>query len=572
MNSIPASQLVNVIPGVLGAGGNPLSLNSVFVTHNGAVPIGSVMSFATLADVQDFFGASAQESLMAAVYFAGFEGATRLPGTLYFVQDNASNVAAYLRSASLADMTLAELQGLSGTLIIDVDGETITTANIDLSGATSFSNAATIIQAALQASGTIFSGTGTIGDGSGGAGTILNVSAVASGKIHVGDIIRGGPTPTQVLSQQSGTPGGIGLYTVANSQDFEPGGALHIDGTATAAFDSQRHAFVISSPTTGDDSTIGFATGTLAAGLELQAAQGAVTSQGADAATAADVMNTVVANTQNWALFATTYEPDLAGKEAFAAWVQTTNERYTYVAWDSDVTALQPNASGTFGAIVNAANDFGVVPVYNDDGLLAALVCAIAASIDFTAPNGALTFAFKAQAGLVANVTDATEAQNLLGNGYNFYGSYATANQQFSFLQNGQISGDWNWIDAYVNQIYFNSQCQLALVELLAHTNSVPYNATGYALLRSALLDPIGEALNNGTIKAGVTLSNAQRAQINTAANGNVADTLQNQGWYLQILDADPSVRAVRGSPPMTLWYTDGGSIQSIELSSIDVQ
>src|SRR6267154_1562848 len=150
MNNIPASQLVNVIPGVLGAGGNPLSLNAIFLTGDAAVPVGTVMPFSTLADVQDFFGASSVEATLAGIYFAGFAGATTLPGTLYFAQYNTANVGAYLRGGSVAGMTLAQLQALSGTIIVTIDGTAQTSSNINLSGATSFSNAAAIIQTALQ--------------------------------------------------------------------------------------------------------------------------------------------------------------------------------------------------------------------------------------------------------------------------------------------------------------------------------------------------------------------------------------------------------------------------------------
>lgn len=497
--NIPASQLVNVIPGVLGAGGSPLSLNAVLLTADPAVPIGTVQPFATLADVQDFFGSTSPEARLAAIYFGGFENATRLPGTLYFAQYNAAAVGAYLRGGSVEDLTLAQLQGFSGTIIVTIDGTAQTSLAIDLSAATSFSNAAAIMQTALQ----------------------------------------------------GGTPG----------------------GSMTVTYDSQRAAFVIHSSTTGDPgSSIGFATGTIAANIRLQAAQGAVTSQGADAAVPADVMDTIVSVTQNWATFMSTFEPIDAVKLEFAAWVQTTESRYVYVAWDSNVLATQASQPTTFGAIVNAADDFGVVPVYDATGDFAAFICGVAASIDFTAPNGRITFAYKKQAGLTANVVDATVAANLIGNGYNFYGSYATANEQFSFLQPGQISGDWRWIDPYVNQIYLNSQFQLAFMDLLANVNSIPYNDTGYALLRSAAQDPINQAVSFGSIQAGIALSSSQRAQVNTAAGYNIADTLQNVGYYLQITPADATTRGNRESPPMTFWYTDGGSIQKIELSSIDVQ
>lgn len=568
--NIPASQLVNVIPGVLGAGGNPLSLNSVFLTDDGAVPIGTVQPFATLEDVQDFFGPTSPEADLAQIYFAGFTNGTRVPGTLYFAQYNDGAVAAYLRSGSLAGMTLTELQAFSGTLIITIDGVVVTSANINLAGATSFSNAAALIQAGLQTTGNVFNGTGTIDDGAGGAGTVLTIATVVTGSVHVGDlIVVDGNPATEVLAQVSGTPGGVGVYTVADALDVT--GVATVTILPTAAYDSQRAAFVITSPTTGNDSTIGFATGTLAADILLQAAQGAVTSQGADAAVPAALMTAITEVTQNWALFMTVDEVADDVKLEFADWVQGTQSRYAYVAQDTNPLAIVADQPTTFGAVVNAGNYFGIIPVYGSADY-AAFICGVAASIDFQQPNGRITFAFKGQAGLAAIITDATEALNLIGNGYNFYGSYATANEQFTFLQPGQISGDWAWIDPYVNQIYLNSQFQLAFMSLLSNVNSVPYNNTGYALLRSAAMDPINEALAFGSIQPGVALSASQAAQVNTAAGFRISDTLSQLGWYLQIVPASALVRAARESPPMTFWYTDGGSVQKIELASIDVQ
>jgi len=56
MASIPASQLVTVNPGVVGTGGSPLSLNSVFLTTSTLVPTNTVMPFYDSASVASFFG------------------------------------------------------------------------------------------------------------------------------------------------------------------------------------------------------------------------------------------------------------------------------------------------------------------------------------------------------------------------------------------------------------------------------------------------------------------------------------------------------------------------------------
>lgn len=575
MNSIPANQLVNVIPGVLGAGGNPLSLNAVFLTTDPSVPIGAVLPFSTLEAVQDFFGPTSDEATLAAIYFNGFDSATVRPSTLYFVQFNDEDVAAYLRSGSLAGMTVTQLEALSGTVILNIDGRTITSPNINFAASGSFGAAAALIQTGLQTAGTAFTGQATIDDGAGGAGTVMEVTTVTTGKLAIGDEVVGvGITPgTTIVSQESGPAGGLGEYTLSAPFDLGPGLAITVASTATVAYDPQLAAFVITSPTEGADSAIGYATGTLAASIKLQAAQGAVLSQGADEATAAGTMAAIVAVTQNWATFMTVFKPDADTMLAFANWVNTSNDRYAYIAWDTNVVAEQADQPTTFGQLV--ADFDGVCAIYEGvDGVgkIAAFICGTTASINFEETNGRITYAYKGQSGLPIAVTDATIANNLLGNGYNFYASYATANDQFNMFQNGQISGDWNWLDPYINQIYLNSQLQLAFMSLLTQIKSVPYTERGYNILRATALDPINQALNFGSIVAGVTLSESQKAQVNTAAGVVIAPTLENIGWYLQILDASPEVRALRGSPPMSLWYTDGGAIQKINLASIDVQ
>jgi hypothetical protein len=173
---------------------------------------------------------------------------------------------------------------------------------------------------------------------------------------------------------------------------------------------------------------------------------------------------------------------------------------------------------------------------------------------------------------MTASVTNSTVADQLIANGYNFYGAYATANDQFVFVYPGSVSGGFAWLDSYVNQIWLNNSLQLALMTLLTGTPSIPYNAEGYALIEAAALDPINAALLYGAIRPGVTLSAQQAATINNVAGFDAADVVQSRGWYFLVQDASPSVRAARESPPCTLWYADGQSVQKITLASLQVQ
>jgi len=82
---------------------------------------------------------------------------------------------------------------------------------------------------------------------------------------------------------------------------------------------------------------------------------------------------------------------------------------------------------------------------------------------------------------------------------------------------------------------------------------------------------PIQAALSFGSIQTGITLSESQKATVNQDAGLDVSGTIQALGYYLQILDPGAQVRSNRGSPIVNFWYTDGGSIQKINVSSVDI-
>ena len=240
--------------------------------------------------------------------------------------------------------------------------------------------------------------------------------------------------------------------------------------------------------------------------------------------------------------------------------------------------STQPSASPIKTASTNKPSGTcpvwaGASPDVTDGPLLAAFVLGLTASINFQAKNGRVNYAFKGNDLLTPTVTDATIAANLQSNGYNFYGEYATANQDFLFFNNGQISGRYLWADAYVDAIWLNNALQLSLMSLFGSTNSLPYDQDGYTMVEAAAQGPITQGLNNGVIRTGVALSPSQVAIANSQAGADISVPLQNNGYYFQVVPVtDPVVRAARTSPVCSLWYTDGGSIQQLTLASIDVQ
>lgn len=339
----------------------------------------------------------------------------------------------------------------------------------------------------------------------------------------------------------------------------------------SVVFDSTKNGFVFTTTATGVAATISYASGSLSAGLKLTQAAGAILSQGADATTPAAFMDGFVQVALNWAPFMTVFDVDLDTKKAFSAWSNANEDRFLYVSHDDDPNALIPGNEENFGFYLADTGTVGTQAIYGD-ATHAAFSLAFAASLDFTRLNGRATEAFKVQSGLEASVRNASDAAALEQNGYNFYGAYANAKQNWNFFYPGSVSGQWKWADSYLNQIWLNANLQLAMVNLLLSVNSIPYNDEGYGLVNAACMDPINQAINFGAIRVGVTLSESQKAQIQFALGVDAAPAITASGFYLQIVDAPPSVRAERQSPSMTLYYADGGSIQRLTLASIEVQ
>lgn len=486
--SIPASEIVTVLPSVLGAGGTAMALNAVIISDD----VKFVAKEYSNADaVGNDYGTTSDKYKFAQIYFNGFTGSTVKPSALFISKYSAVDSAAKLTGASLRSMSLDQLKAITGAISVTIDG-VLATGTVDLSAATSFSNAATLIATAL---------------------------------------------------------------------------------TAAVTFDTQLQSFVIASGTTGATSSISFATGAAAEALALTELTGAQL----DNVTTVDTATTAMKRLTNYTLNLSTIVAETSTaltddiQKEIATWVSLQNHRYWLVKYGEEPTALIPNNTTNFAGWVAENNVADVTCIY---GALehAALCAGYAASLNFSELNGRTTMDFRSTSTLAPSVTDVDDANALESNGYAYYGAFATANDRFIFLRNSIVSGEFKWVDAYLNQVYFNSQLQLAQITGLIANKSIPYNEVGKSKVRASAQDPINEMLNFGGIQTGVILSEQQKSIINNEAGVDAATIIFNQGYYLMIRDATAQVRAVRGSFPIKLWYTDGGSVHSINISSINVQ
>lgn len=150
--AIPLRKDIQINPGVLPAGGSALDLNGLILTDSAYAPVGTVVTFTSKEDVAKYFGSSSTEYSMSEIYFAGYDGSTKTPGALLFARFPTEDAAAWLRSGSMAAVTLDQLKLLSGVLTITVDGTSHTSAAINLTSATSFAQAADLIETGMGSS------------------------------------------------------------------------------------------------------------------------------------------------------------------------------------------------------------------------------------------------------------------------------------------------------------------------------------------------------------------------------------------------------------------------------------
>lgn len=578
--SIPASRIVSVIPSVLSAGGAALEMLGLMLTDDERAPVGQVLDFSTADEVSDYFGSGGKMDALASVYFLGFDNSLVKPGSLLVTRYAYTAIPAWLRGGDVSALTLANLQSINAAMSVTIDAVPYS-GTVNLAGVASFSQAALKVaeDLGIPNQATAASVTGSI------AGTTLTVSAVSSGTLAVGQVLSGtglsagtGLIAAVYITALGNGTGGTGTYTVSVSQAMSSSALTA--APAGVEYDSVHGAFLITSSTSGAASTVSYGSGSAAdlGHLKLTQAAGAITSQGADATTPAAAMDAVIDVTQNWASFMTTFEPDDATKIAFADWTNDQDNRYLYVM--NDTSAVNTTAGGPSTAVgeVTGGDYSGTFVLYENPevdtigGQIAALQLSYAACLDFGQTQGRTTAAFRTQSGQPPQVTEGSVETYLNNYEMNWYGSYTTANEDFIWVYPGRVAGPFLWVDSYINQIWLNQQLQLALMVLLGSARSIPYNRAGYTMIEAAMLDPINQAVNFGIIQPGVTLSESQKAQINNSVGVPVDDIVSRQGFYLQVKDATPQVRVARGSPPCTLWYTDGQSVQKINLASIQVQ
>jgi predicted Fe-Mo cluster-binding NifX family protein len=301
----------------------------------------------------------------------------------------------------------------------------------------------------------------------------------------------------------------------------------------------------------------------------FNAESGAVLSAGQpETISLSELMNNIKKETQNWITFAKLWEYTEAEDLSFAAWEAGQQVRFAYIEHDINASSKNPNANNSFAELLKQNGINYVVANYGKYAL-AAFVMGAVASINYDIPNGKITLAYKQQSGQEITCDNDDDYDILTGKGYNVYERDATANDTFTGYQRGTISGDYGFLDTFVNHVWINDSLQVALRQLLADNNFIPYNNHGLAAIQNAIQPVVDTAKAAGVINSEVELSSdIINAVVSETGITDIENTLYAQGWYLYARNPNSAARARRESPILRFYYCDGGSIQKIDLLS----
>ena len=371
--------------------------------------------------------------------------------------------------------------------------------------------------------------------------------------------------------------GTVNPATVTSFSDFASDLQSAIGGGyATVAWNSTEKCFVITSAGHGsiaaDASSVDFMTGAMADVMKASQATGAMQSDGVLAMSISERLTEITQAVRSFSVLMTAFEPDLAGKQDFATWVNSQGYRYLAVIWDTSTAPQTANNSASFAGWCKANGIAGVLPV-NGDLEHAMIPASGAASLNFARAGGASDVYLQSQSSLTPYITDDGIYANLLTNGCSAYVQWDAPNSQGSVnsFSRADISGPYKSFKDYTCQIWLRESLKAAGVQAISAAGGViPQSVAGQSYLRGCFGSVLAQAKAFGAIVAGVQLSDAETTKIERVLGKGSAAVIVSTGWFLKFDDPTDASKAAQTMSGV-LYYQTGGEVKSLTLSAIAI-
>lgn len=184
---INQNRYVKIVSGV-GAGAAVAQRRLILrlITQNNIIPPGIVAEFSSPEAVGAYFGTQTEEYKRAQAYFSFISKSIRSPGLISFARWVNSAIAPVISGDATPKSMGAFTAVSNGSINFDIDGVSVLVSGISLTGATDFSNVASLIQTALNADANLQLKTATVTYMAVTQQFIFNGGVTGSGVVKVG--------------------------------------------------------------------------------------------------------------------------------------------------------------------------------------------------------------------------------------------------------------------------------------------------------------------------------------------------------------------------------------------------
>lgn len=194
---------------------------------------------------------------------------------------------------------------------------------------------------------------------------------------------------------------------------------------------------------------------------------------------------------------------------------------------------------------------------------------AIEAATNYDGTNSVQNYMYQVFPLLRPSVTTDSLANSYDNARVNYIGQTQNAGQLISFYQRGFLQGEASQpLDSgvYANEQWLKAAVTAQIMNLLLASNYVPANNQGESMITGVMQSVIQQALNNGTISVGKTLTALQRADITSVTGNPLAwQQVQNVGYYLTVtIEVKPATDPVEYQARYTLIYSKNDVIRFV--------
>lgn len=287
----------------------------------------------------------------------------------------------------------------------------------------------------------------------------------------------------------------------------------------TFVYNDALGRFVGSTTTTGSTASIDEVSGSVATRMRLN-----IISQGVNAQLAVQsIMDSANISTNFFGIYVLD-QLDSSDIGAIAEWVNSQNIKYMY-----SITVTKENAQTYSELLRNYDGVCLTLGTYNEGFMPVAAV----AAIDYNRVNGAIDLMYQ-QFDAVPTVTSSADKKTYDDLYVNYYGQTEQAGNLVSFYQNGVLLGSVRKIGVYANEAWLKDAFVADILNLRLSLDSLPASQTGVGMVLGVMTNTINQALENGVMLVGKTLTQTQKDYItNLTGDDNAWLKVQSNGYYL---------------------------------------